>query len=1701
MLQKHPTLKRALSLVLSLAIILTTCVSLVGTGGKAEAAASLPYIEELKNQQGGAFKILEIAPSAEEGSIGYYIGGAEPCRYFPSQAAADKSCYTVTDGAVTPGNNKEKRVDFVTNKFTGLTKAGIMSKGADKAPLTRLNDYGERYPWDLVKDTTLASTYVNTLTLSTDGTDNGVYYEKVGAETTGGVSGIKFTVKPAELGNSADVTDYAYNAATRYNLNTTNGTYVQDVSYYTADASQITRLENAGDQIFYYAPVFQAVTVTVTPDKNETGNETGTETVSATYTKDGQVVSLPDGTAIYANEADYASKDPASADALAKNNYYYLNGKYYADPSKHSDAVTLDDAHTYYCVTDPGTPTAAVTGTNKYAAVGTGFHTPAATGETANFTPEGGKQAYKYVGAGKGSYKCEKADNDNTQYILYTNTVYYPTCYKNNEWFKRYVFDCDYSSGALTETLKLNLTVETKKPGDVTLDDVNAASLIVLSYGMDLAQNGSSTVKEGSFTSDLNAVVKDRIAELSYRKGTEAVTPLIIDSRLQSIKSSIPNLFALAKTDTFLVSDSTRVKDNVYLYVPDDTSPNFATSGFIAKIPNESLYQAVADTIYAYNVQHSAQGSDKKLSSDVTMAACVRHIINAARATATKGTVRVLEIEPGKAYNGSSDLSTDTIKKAWLHDTNYTVNITTWSTSELIGRIDDLSENFDAVYVGSNISGYYTKQLEDNLNQTVIDCNDDSMDGMVYTNIGDKVHSGGGNGYSLSGLLQRDYCTYGSETYIDASKDTTDQFRFSGNDLTESSMNALSAYADAGHPVILADDLTNTLTARSPSSSGHIKVNGDILSLLEHDFSYSITANKSTLTVNPDSSNWIEDVIKYFNGSKYLTNLKNGINNPVYKWEYSTGNTDESDWHTIPGATTNVLTVTPYTNTKYGFFRCTIDINRFRLNIWKVTGSAVTQVAQLEKFGVNDYRVDNRSYMWKFLDHIAGKSNVFSEGEFSLPYDNDTTFTQTVAAKQKAFTALVNISNPQIDWVKTDSATGYPTEYSIDASGAMTSLPETNGKCSLDYSFKITNPTQANNSTTYSCKLFVDSNGDGRFSDDEALSSVDVYDSEQRLAKSLRASDGSETRTYTISRPLPDELCGIVPWKLEVIQNGNETIHCSRTGFAHIAHTTNRKAKEIKVLQITPTDPTKPIDLTSTKKTTIDLTSPQYTKLFSQISGDYVIKIELKSVSDPILNYAYMNKFDMLILGFGDAYGEMSAATASDIKKFIATDKAVLFSHDCASFFALPKGDYKQYNGKLSQSAVYSDSPLDFMHWFTTYYGYNFNTTLRDVVGLDRYGVSSVSTVANGYASANLDTIKEKGYSIAYQPGSAKDDDLENAKTVPETQGLTNNILMRFYKSGNLPYGYIKKRDGTIWSTIKEWAKQSATENNDLQYTECVTQVNKGQITSYPFNVNTKNFGGSIASDYMEVSETHMQYQQLNMNSDDVVVWYCLAHGGSKNIITDYVLGSPYDYMTNDVANQYYIYTRGNVTYTGSGHNANQTDDERKLLVNTIIAAARQGQTAPTAVFTDQTGGKTNITNVLVPADGKEVVSSTDSTDVNRRIYFKLQDTSLVPSTNKTFSAAFSYQIGSNNAVTLASGTVPMYTATNAPASTANMNVGQLYYVKLDELLGVNDDDIKNNLGSVKFQITPSVKVGSNNAIFGSPVSVTLNKMQLFNLG
>ena len=91
------------------------------------------------------------------------------------------------------------------------------------------------------------------------------------------------------------------------------------------------------------------------------------------------------------------------------------------------------------------------------------------------------------------------------------------------------------------------------------------------------------------------------------------------------------------------------------------------------------------------------------------------------------------------------------------------------------------------------------------------------------------------------------------------------------------------------------------------------------------------------------------------------------------------------------------------------------------------------------------------------------------------------------------------------------------------------------------------------------------------------------------------------------------------------------------------------------------------------------------------------------------------------------------------------------------------------------------------------------------------------------------------------------------------------------------------------------------------------TQVNEGQITQYPYQIS-KN-------EQLEISNTHYQWLQPNMELDrngdgknDIVVWYCISGVAGGN----YKDTNIYNITPNDVVNNYYIYTMGNVTYSRS---------------------------------------------------------------------------------------------------------------------------------------------------------------------------------------
>ena len=85
----------------------------------------------------------------------------------------------------------------------------------------------------------------------------------------------------------------------------------------------------------------------------------------------------------------------------------------------------------------------------------------------------------------------------------------------------------------------------------------------------------------------------------------------------------------------------------------------------------------------------------------------------------------------------------------------------------------------------------------------------------------------------------------------------------------------------------------------------------------------------------------------------------------------------------------------------------------------------------------------------------------------------------------------------------------------------------------------------------------------------------------------------------------------------------------------------------------------------------------------------------------------------------------------------------------------------------------------------------------------------------------------------------------------------------------------------------------------------------------------------------------------MNVESDDVVCWFALSDKGNGK--------GWYSASPNDAANNYYIYNKGNVTYTGVGHSklSEMTEFEKKLFINTMIAALRAGVEGPQPEITN----------------------------------------------------------------------------------------------------------------------------------------------------
>lgn len=135
--------------------------------------------------------------------------------------------------------------------------------------------------------------------------------------------------------------------------------------------------------------------------------------------------------------------------------------------------------------------------------------------------------------------------------------------------------------------------------------------------------------------------------------------------------------------------------------------------------------------------------------------------------------------------------------------------------------------------------------------------------------------------------------------------------------------------------------------------------------------------------------------------------------------------------------------------------------------------------------------------------------------------------------------------------------------------------------------------------------------------------------------------------------------------------------------------------------------------------------------------------------------------------------------------------------------------------------------------------------------------------------------------------------------------------------------------------------------NMEAKYgTRRASKVNQGGITTYPFAV----------SDELLISATHAQYFTLDLDDPNVNVWYTLGanfvDGGNPDAQfarydSSFFAASPHDGMNN-----YFLYSKNNVFYTGAGHmvvtgRLKDNNDERKLFINVIVNSVNKGISKP----------------------------------------------------------------------------------------------------------------------------------------------------------
>lgn len=612
---------------------------------------------------------------------------------------------------------------------------------------------------------------------------------------------------------------------------------------------------------------------------------------------------------------------------------------------------------------------------------------------------------------------------------------------------------------------------------------------------------------------------------------------------------------------------------------------------------------------------------------------------------------------------------------------------------------------------------------------------------------------------------------------------------------------------------------------------------------------------------------------------------------------------------------------------------------------------------------VNDEYIDNCSVIYEFFNEVMNKENVFnvnSENNVSAGFVNSL-------AVEKPRIVL-----KQMEKVKLDDKLENNTEFDEVKDNK------------LIFEFTVNNDGGVDPNAQFELSLLLDINSDGKFSETQekiAANDMKLYRDGQ-LVEPTRADDQSYdyyiqagTMNYKLEYELPNGYVGVIPWKLKASQATNEFRYDSKSGYFYRKNTVEKE--KIKILQI---------DTERTTTSTFNMADNDTFKELLRNVNDFDVSITHVYANEYADKYKeskyYLNNYDMLVLGFGDMYSITNKNGCVDgIRNYIKSGKPVLFTHDTTSF---------------------SNASVGRNDW-----GYDFNKIIRDVVGMDRYGILSNEGLQSG------ETLTKNDYTSVLVNGSNKT--IGTLFTEAQDYAKKNHTDIA-YKPKSDKSVIVRQNQGFTYLNLSKYQSADTKYNNYYCYkglqsysyeTTSAVQVNQGQITSYPFKI----------PETLAVAKTHRQYYQLDLNQDsdndgesDIVVWYTLSD--DKKYGTKKWPYHPYNASPKDVRNNYYIYTMGNVTYSGVGHSTvGSSEDEMKLYINTLIAAYSAGTHAPSVSVKEAPDeGARDLNNIYVTIDeaieqeniannvdnNSAIVHDPNETNPTETVYFSIKDTNMV---------------------------------------------------------------------------------------------------------